>query len=179
MGITLLPIKNRGGKMENNQEPVTQTEEKTEDVAVTQTEEKTEAKEEKSFTQADMNKLEMKIEKKFKEKYKGYDKWLETQKTEAEKQQEKDRKYIDTERENKVLKSDVNVEDVDYVVYKVSKMEGNFEDNLEEFLKENPKYLRIKTVDTPQNTGVAVSKIKSDEEDGVMSILKAKHPEAF
>ena len=70
------------------------------------------------------------------------------QKTAEEKQAEKETKYQETlsqnaslEQENKVLKSGVNVDDVDYVVFKVSKMEGDFEENLASFLEKNPKYL--------------------------------------
>lgn len=121
------------------------------------------------------------------EDLKAFNDWRESQKTETEKQAEQAKKYADKEnenialkQENKVLRSGVSDEDVDYVVFKVSKMEGDFEDNLEEFLKENPKYLQKEEVtETPKTTGVAVTKIKDNEESGVMAILKAKHPDAF
>ena len=65
-------------------------------------------------------------------------------------------------------------------MFKVSKMEGEFEDNLKSFLKDNPKYLQKEAVvETPQNTGVSVTKINNSEEDGVIALLKAKHPDAF
>ena len=122
-----------------------------------------------------------------KEELQAFNDWKESQKTETEKQTEQAKKYVDTEneninlkKENKVLRSGVSDEDVDYVVFKVSKMEGDFEDNLEEFLKDNPKYLqKQETEETPKTTGVAVTKIKTNEENGVMAILKAKHPDAF
>ena len=181
--------------MENNQEtkPVTQTEpvkeEKTE-VSVTQTEEKTEEKAEgRTFTQEEVNAMLAKERKKIpnKEDLKAFNDWKESQKTEAEKQSEFNQKLTDTtnenislKQENLVLKSGVNADDADYVVYKVSKMDGEFEDNLKVFLKDNPKYLQKKeTVEVPKTTGIAVSKIDNSDEDGVVAILKSKHPEAF
>lgn len=176
--------------MENNQNTVTQTDEKTEENVDTQAiQNKDEGKPaEKTFSQAEFNKFEKDLKAKYKEKYKGYDEWLESQKTEVEKQKELTQKMADTEsenvtlkQENQVLKSGVSVDDADYVVFKVSKMEGDFEENLGNFLKENPKYLQTnETEETPQNTdGVAVNKNNNSKEDGVMAILKSKHPEAF
>ena len=141
--------------MENeNKNAVTQTEEKTEE-AVTGAVEKTEKEEkvEKTFTQEEVNAMLKKENAKISKKYEGidleeYKKWKEDQKTAEEKQVEKETKYQETlsqnvslEQENKVLKSGVNVDDVDYVVFKVSKMEGEFEENLVSFLEDNPKYL--------------------------------------
>ena len=169
-------------------EPVTQTEEKTEGT-VTRTEKNEKEAEVKTFTQEEVNAMLAKERKKVpsKEDLKAFNDWKESQKTEAEKQSELNQKVTDTtnenitlKQENHVLKSGVNVEDVDYVVFKVSKMEGEFEDNLKDFLKNNPKYLqKNETIETPKTTGVAVSKINNSEEDGVMAILKSKHPEAF
>ena len=172
--------------MDKNQEPVTQTEEKTEGKSVTQTENKTEEKVEKTFTQADMNKLEMKIENKFKEKYKGYDEWLENQKSETEKHQE-------TLKENETLKNRIaeleNIQvvanaNVDskfqkFVLSEVSVMEGDFEDNLKSYLKDNSQYLKITPEETPKDTGVPVKKLNEKAESGVTAILKEKHPELF
>lgn len=168
--------------MDNNQEPVTQTEEKIEESVDTQA---TENKDEgKTFTQADFNKFSMKLENKYKEKYKDYDKWLESQKTETEKQNELNQKMADTTNENKalkqenlVLKSNVDAEFVDYVQFAVSKMEGDFEDNLKEFLKDNPKYLQAKQVEASKNTGAPVQNISENANSGVRAILKAKHPD--
>ena len=175
--------------MENKQEPVTQTEEKTEDNTVTQTEKKTE---EKTYTQEDYNAFEKKLKAKYEKKYEGidiakYKKWEESQKTETEKQTELTQNLANTtnerdslKQENQVLKSGVNIDDVDYVLFKVSKMEGDFEENLESFLKENPKYLqKEETIEAPKTTGVAVQKIKENADSGVLTILRAKHPELF
>lgn len=121
-----------------------------------------------------------------KEELKAFKEWQESQKTAEQKQAEKEKEYQKTldknttlEQENKVLKSGVNVDDVDYVVFKVSKMEGEFDDNLKEFLKENKKFLKQeeKTEET-KATGTAVRKINSSD-SGVTAILKEKHPELF
>ena len=136
--------------MEKEKETVTQSEEKTE-VAVTQTEEKIEEKiEEKTFTQDEVNAMLTKERKKLpsKEDLKAFNDWKESQKTDAEKQKEFNQQLTDTtnenislKHENLVLKNGVNIEDADYVVFKVSKIEGEFEDNLKEFLIDNPRYL--------------------------------------
>lgn len=176
--------------MENNQnqEAVTQTEEKTEAPA-TQAEEKNETK---TFTQEEVNAMILKETNKINKKYEGvdlkkYKEWADSQKTETEKQNELAKNLTNTTNENislkqeiEVLKSGVQADDADYVLFKVSKMEGEFEDNLKSFLKDNPKYLQKEAVvETPQNTGVSVTKINNSEEDGVIALLKAKHPDAF
>ena len=56
------------------------------------------------------------------------------------------------QRENLLLRKGVKNDDIDYVMFKVSKQKGEFEDNLEQFLTDNPKYLssyeeQHKTVD--------------------------------
>lgn len=94
----------------------------------------------------------------------------------------------DTESENtslkqeiQVLKSGVNIDDVDYILFKVSKMEGEFEDNLKDFLKNNPKYLQTKkdTEETTTTNGTSVKKITEEANSGVNAILKQKHPDLF
>ena len=57
-------------------------------------------------------------------------------------------------------------------------MEGDFEDNLKDYLKENPQFL-ISKVEAPKSNGVATKKISDDADDGVTAILKAKHPDLF
>lgn len=138
--------------MEKEKEPVTQTEkeeEKNEEQVETQaTEKKEEEKTEKTFTQDDLNAFEKKIKKQYKEKYKGYDEWLESQKTEADKKAEKEKEYQQKderisrlEKENLLYKKGVKDEDdQDYIIYKVSKIEGDFKENLTQFLTDNPKY---------------------------------------
>lgn len=137
---------------EEKQETVTQTEGKTEGT-VTETVEKTEKSEKeevKTFTQEEVNAMLAKEKKKMpsNEELKAFKEWKENQKTAEEKQAEKETEYKNTlskneslEKENQTLKAGVNIEDLDYVVFKVSKMEGEFEDNLVSFLEKNPKYL--------------------------------------
>jgi len=159
---------------------------------VTQTEEKTEGIE-KTFTQEEVNSFIKKEKDKIlkemptKEELKAYKDWQETQKTAEQKQAEKETEYKKTlsekeslVQENQVLKAGVNIDDVDYVLFKVSKKEGNFEENLQEFLKENPKYLKNKETEEIEQkaTGIPVKTISS-KESGVMAILKAKYPEIY
>lgn len=135
--------------MEDEKQPVTQTEEKTEDI-VTDTTEKAEKEETKTFTQDEVNAMLAKEKKKMptKEELKAFKEWQESQKTVEQKQAEKETEYqkallknTELENENKVFKAGVEKDSVDYVAFKVFKMEGDFEENLTKFLKENPKYL--------------------------------------
>lgn len=134
---------------EEKQETVTQPEKKTEET-VTESVEKTEKVNEKTFTQDEVNAMLAKEKKKMpsSEELKAFKEWKENQKTAEEKQAEKETEYKNTlskneslEKENQTLKAGVNIEDLDYVVFKVSKMEGDFEENLASFLENNPKYL--------------------------------------
>ena len=84
-----------------------------------------------------------------KEEMKAFRDWQESQKTVEQKQAEKEKEFqnalsknTELEKENKVLKAGVEMDDVDYVMFKVSKLVGDFEENLQSFLKENPKYLK-------------------------------------
>ena len=144
--------------------------------------------EQKTFTQEELNTIvetrlaKAKKDMPSKEELKKYNEWKEAQKTEQEKMAEKEAEYqkalAEKEQiinENKILKSGVNAEDTDYVLFKVTKMEGDFEENLSKFLKDNPKFLN-KTVPS-KATGVETrTTSQSNEDDGVMAILKSKHP---
>lgn len=145
--------------------------------------------EQKTFTQEELNTIvetrlaKAKKDMPSKEELKKYNEWKEAQKTEQEKMAEKETEYqkalAEKEQiinENKILKSGVNAEDTDYVLFKVTKMEGDFEENLNKFLKDNPKFLN-KTVPS-KATGVETrTTSQSNEDDGVMAILKSKHPD--
>ena len=157
----------------------------------TQTTEKNEEKAEQTFTQDQVNSMIKKEKQKIENKYKDidiakYKEWEESQKTAEQKQAEKeaenkakDIKLTQIMRENLVLKSGVKeADDVDYIMYKVSKMEGEFEENLAKFLKDNPKYLKGQELEEQKATGAPVKTISSTE-SGVASILKSKHPELF
>ena len=119
-----------------------------------------------------------------KEELKAFKDWQESQKTAEQKQAEKDAEYQKTLNElntlkqtNAVLSAGVNKEDADYVLFKVSKMEGEFEENLAKFLKDNPKYLKQELEkEEPKATGAPV-RTMSSKKDGVLSILASKHPE--
>ena len=144
--------------------------------------------EQKTFTQEELNTIvetrlaKAKKDMPSKEELKKYYEWKEAQKTEQEKMAEKETEYqkalAEKEQiinENKILKSGVNAEDTDYVLFKVTKMEGEFEENLSKFLKDNPRFLN-KTVPS-KATGVETrTTSQSNEDDGVMAILKSKHP---
>ena len=119
-----------------------------------------------------------------KEELKAFKDWQESQKTAEQKQAEKDAEYRKTldelntlKQTNAVLSAGVNKDDADYVLFKVSKMEGEFDENLAKFLKDNPKYLKQELEQAePKATGAPVRTISS-KNDGVLGILASKHPE--
>ena len=171
--------------MENNENTVTQTE-------TVETVEKTEVsgeqpveKNEKTFTQEEVNAMLAKEKKKMpsKEDMKAFNEWKESQKTETEKSLEKDKKIETLEKqlayaENKSVVANAGVDSKfqKFVLSEVSEIEGDFEDNLRYYLKENPQFL-ISKVETPKTNGVATKKIGNEAESGVTAILKAKHPD--
>lgn len=119
-----------------------------------------------------------------KEELKAFKDWQESQKTAEQKQAEKEAEYQKTLNElktlkqtNAVLEAGVNKDDADYVLFKVSRMEGEFDENLAKFLKDNPKYLKQELETTePKATGTPVRTISS-KNDGVLGILASKHPD--
>ena len=165
------------------------TEEKVTENTETQT---AEEKVEKTFaTQEDFNEaLKKEVARKTrnlpsKEDLKAFNEWKESQKTETEKSLEKDKKIETLEKqlayaENKsvVANAGVDAKFQKFVLSEVSELEGEFEDNLKDYLKENPQFL-INKVETPKSNGVATQKISDDAEDGVTAILKQKHPDLF
>lgn len=125
-----------------------------------------------------------------KEELKAFKEWQESQKTKEEKQNEivEENKALKTrisELENMQVVANAGVDSKfqKFVLSEVLQLEGEFEDNLTEYLKENLQFLQKteveKTVETPKTTGVAVTKINENAENGVAAILKAKHPELF
>ena len=120
-----------------------------------------------------------------KEEMDAFKQWKESQKTEADKQAETLKELetlrqekLNTQRENALLKKGINENDIDYVMFKVGKMEGEFDENLVEFLKENPKFTTKEETKKPETTGIKTTGVES-KESGVTSILKAKYPERF
>lgn len=174
--------------MENNENAVTQT-------ATVETENKIEAsgeqpveKNEKTYTQEEVNALDKKLKEKYEKKYAGidlkkYKEWEESQKTDSQKQQEilqenetLKKQLAYAENKSVVANAGVDSKFQKFVLSEVSEMEGDFEDNLKDYLKENPQFL-ISKVETPKTNGVATKKIGNEAESGVTAILKAKHPD--
>lgn len=144
----------------------------------------------KTFTQEEVNSMLKKEKQKAEKKYEGidltkYKAWEESQKTAEQKQaekeaeyQQKDNRISQLEKENTVLKAGVkDADDVDYILFKVSKMEGEFEENLAKFLKDNPKFLKGQELIEQKATGAPVKTLGSNQNDGVLGILAQKHPE--
>ena len=144
----------------------------------------------KTFTQEELDNIVKerlaRVEKKLpsKEELTKFNEWKESQKTEAEKQaevlKEIEQYKLEKEqiaRENILLKQGVKQDDLDYVAFKVSKMEGEFEENLKLFLQSNPKFIETKE-EVKQTTGIKSTGI-TQKDDGVVSILKQRHPELF
>ena len=171
--------------MENNENAVTQTE-------TVETVEKTEVsgeqpveKNEKTFTQEEVNAMLAKEKKKMpsKEDMKAFNEWRESQKTEEDKKNEillenetLKKQLAYAENKSVVANAGVDSKFQKFVLSEVSEIEGDFEDNVKDYLKENPQYL-VSKVETPKTNGVATKKISNDAEDGVTAILKAKHPD--
>ena len=173
--------------MENNENAVTQTE-------TVETVEKTEVsgeqpveKNEKTFTQEEVNAMLAKEKKKMpsKEDMKAFNEWRESQKTEEDKKNEillenetLKKQLAYAENKSVVANAGVDSKFQKFVLSEVSEIEGDFEDNLKDYLKENPQFL-ISKVETPKTNGVATQKISDDAEDGVTAILKQKHTDLF
>ena len=119
-----------------------------------------------------------------KEELAKYNEWKESQKTQQDKyndliknSNEKDNKISNLEKENAVLKAGVTDQDeIEFICYKVGKMDGDFKENLSQYLADNPKY--IKKQET-KATGIEPKNQSVPKESGVTAILKSKHPELF
>lgn len=132
--------------MEEKENAVTQTEQKTEVKDTTKTTEEV-----KTFTQEQVNAMLAKERKNMpsKEELDGFNKWKESQKTEADKKREADEKTQKelqegnaAKRELQVLKADVSKQFSGYVAYEVAKMDGDFKENLTQYLKDHPEFLQ-------------------------------------
>ena len=142
----------------------------------------------KTFTQDEVNAIIAKRLKEVpsKDEMQKYHEWQESQKTIEQKAEETKTLLEQTKTENKkllneiaILKANVAVNDADYVMFKVGQMKGDFNENLEQFLKDNPKYLNSNqqsTIVTSNATGTPVQKTTPSKTDGVLNILKEKYP---
>ena len=145
---------------------------------------------EKTFTQDEVNAI---VKERLAKAQKGipskeeltkYNEWKESQKTQQDKYDElvkndaeKDSTISNLKKENLVLKSGITDSDeIEFIVYKVGKMDGDFEDNLKQYLADNPKHIRKEET---KATGVQSNNSTVAKESGVSAILKAKHPELF
>jgi len=143
---------------------------------------------EKTFTQDEVNAI---VKERLAKAQKGipskeeltkYNEWKESQKSQEDKyndliksSEEKDTTISTLKMENEVLKAGItDADEVEFIVYKVGKMDGDFSENLKEYLADNPKYLKKQEtkatgVETKLTTNVA-------KDDGVLAILKARNP---
>ncbi|HRS66897.1 MAG TPA: hypothetical protein P5519_13545 [Spirochaetia bacterium] len=122
----------------------------------------TAAEQEKTFTQAELDRIiSERIARERKNlpdeaDLKAYKEWKKAQQTEAEKAAEREKEYqalqsraIELERENAVIKAGVKADDAEFVIFKVSRMEGDFKKNLDSFLSENKKFTEPVTENVP------------------------------
>lgn len=162
----------------------------TETTTTEQVENNSEQVVEKIFTQKEVNDI---VEKRLakerkgipsKEEMENYNKWKESQKTQQDKYDElvkkdgeKDNTISTLQRENEILRAGItDSDDVEFILYKVGKMDGDFSDNLKNYLADNPKYTKKqeqKATDV-ENKSSSIAK-----ESGVMAILKSRHPDQF
>lgn len=119
-----------------------------------------------------------------KEELAKYNEWKESQQSQQEKydnlvknSSEKDYTISNLEKENAVLKAGITDQDeIEFICYKVGKMDGDFKENLTQYLADNPKYTKKQET---KATGVEIKTQSMPQESGVSAILKAKHPELF
>lgn len=119
-----------------------------------------------------------------KEELTKFNEWKESQKTQQDKydelvkkETEKDNEIIALHNENLILKAGItDADEIEFIAFKVGKMDGDFEENLKQYLTENPKYTKKQET---KATGVEIKQSTVAQESGVSSILKSKHPELF
>lgn len=124
----------------------------------------TEQKVEKTFTQTEfVNALEKEVARKTKgipskDELAEFRTWKESQKTEAEKKAEVLRENETLKKELKniqvVANAGIDPKFTKFVSSEVSQMEGEFEENLKNYLENNPQYL-FQKVETPKTTGIS------------------------
>ena len=139
-------------------------------------------KQEKLVPQSEVDKL---IDKKYAEwkskspaddELKAFKEWKKSQQSEAEKAAEREQEFaklqseaVTLRRENMAIKAGVNNGDVDYVLFKVGKMEGEFADNLKAFLAENTKYTEPETTTVE---GMKHKPPKSGDDDAIVAAAR-------
>lgn len=141
----------------------------------------TEKKEERTYTQAEYEAgVKKGIASKMKdlpskEEFAEYKAWKEGQEQRAE--DERKRKEQDEYKDRKIilLESEAKKEFHDYLIHEVSKLDGDFKENLETYLKENEQYSKNKNI----STGIRNASSEAPKENGVREILKQRNPRAF
>ena len=141
---------------------------------------------EKTFTQAELDKVisdrlaRERAKMPAADKLKAFEEWQKSQQSEAEKAAEREKEFAKLQgeaetlkRENMAIKAGVNNGDVDYVLFKVGKMEGEFSDNLKTFLAENTKYTEPETATVE---GMKHKPPLSGGEDGVEAAFLKRNP---
>lgn len=146
---------------------------------------------EKTFTQSEFNEaLKNEVARKTKgmpskEDLKAFNEWKESQKTESEKmleltQQlaEANKKLDYANQQNVVANAGVDSKFQRFVHSEVSILEGDFQDNLTSYLKENPQYLIQKPETKPQTTGFAQNRtnVVSNENQAYLDKKYANNP---
>ncbi len=139
----------------------------------------------KTFTQEEVNELiesrlaRAKKQMPSKDEIEAFKIWKESQKSEAERLAQREKEYQQIleeketiKRENIVLHAGVGTDDSDYVLFKVSKQDGDFDENLKLFLTENPRYLKH----TVKNTGVIPNSQTKSAELGFEALIKKRNP---
>ena len=133
----------------------------------------------KTFTQKEVNEIiKSRLErerKKFpsEDDLKGYQDWKKAQQTEQEKYQELNNQYEKLKKEyttfknyNLVKNENVNEMFIEFIIDKVSKQDGDFEENLKVFKKSNPQFFDtnkfIKMSTSPNLESVQKKELKKE-----------------
>ena len=161
---------------------------------------------EKTFTQAEFEKaLKSALAKRLpsKEEREQFEHWKESQQTLEEKMsvlmtknsklteeiEAQKNDYLEQieklKHENTIIKAGVEKDAVEFVQYKVEKMDGDFEDNLQDFLKANKRYITPKTtiVEAAEHKPKVKTGITQKDLDKMGYVERAKyreeHPEEY
>lgn len=129
--------------------------------------------EEKTFTQAEFEKaLKSALAKRLpsKEEREQFEHWKESQQTMEEKvsaltvkNSRLEEELESLKHENTIIRAGVDKDAIEFVQYKVERMDGDFDDNLQDFLKEHKKYMTPK----PQTTIVEAAEHKPKVKTGI------------
>lgn len=145
----------------------------------------------KTFTQEELNAI---IEERLakakkgipsKEELEEFAKYKESIKTKEEKDKETIEDLTNTKNENLTLKQEraifkkgiVDDDTVEFIQFKVSKLEGDFNENLDKFLADNPKYLTKEQTKKPDTTGQRqTASVPQNEKEAYLSEKYKKNP---